>query len=61
MFGVGSTHVAQCRPALEQLPIHLSASPHTYAAGGLAVYLHIDYVREYLPPSIHLRGLSDAG
>lgn len=32
-----------------------------FAAGGLATYLHADYVAAYLPPGIEFRAMADAG
>ena len=31
------------------------------AAGGIATYLHADFVREYLPENIKFRAMADAG
>ena len=30
-------------------------------AGGLAVYMHMNYIQTLIPPTAHYRGLPDAG
>lgn len=42
-------------------PLHLLHSTPTYVAGGLAVYLHADFVMSKISPAAKYRAFADAG